>query len=128
MSFQWVIDSAEQLSINRVQTAGSTIARDGRYRAVQRGANPYIFTVKLPDGPRWSEIYTYIEAIEALGTYTAETGVQIKYSKFPWYYGNVAPASNDSYDLICVTMPNWNIFARDQVSWSGPFVFVEDIV
>ena len=128
MSIQWLMDSAEQLSINRLQTAGSTTSRDGTYRAVQRGANPYIFTIKLPDGPRWSDIYTYIEALETLGTYTPETGVQIKYSKFPWFYGNSAPASNDSYDLIIVNFPQWTIFARDQVSWSGPFVLVEDIV
>jgi hypothetical protein len=128
MSFQWVFDNAEQLSINRLPTVGSTTARDGTYRAVLRGRNPHIFTVKLPDGPRWSDIYTNIETLEYKGTHTPETGVEIKYSLFPWFYGNVAPVSNDSYDLICIQMPQWNIFARDQVSWDGPFIFVEDLV
>lgn len=128
MSFQFVFDNAEQLSINRLPTVGSTTARDGTYRAVLRGTNPKIFTVKLPDGPRWSDIYTNIETLESLGTHQAQTGVQIKYSLFPWYYGNIQPVSNDSFDLICVQMPQWNIFARDQVSWDGPFIFVEDIV
>ena len=128
MSFQWVFDNAEQLSINRLPTVGSTTARDGTYRAVLRGRNPYIFTVKLPDGPRWSDIYTEIESLESKGTYTPETDVEIKYSLFPWYYGNTDPGTNDSWTLICVQMPQWNIFARDQVSWDGPFIFVEDLV
>ena len=32
MSFQWVFDNAEQLSINRLPTVGSTTARDGLLR------------------------------------------------------------------------------------------------
>jgi hypothetical protein len=129
MSFQWVFDNAEQLSINNLNTVGSTTARDGTYRAVIRNAStPKIFTVKLPDGPRWSDIRTNIAAIEALDRHTGETGIEIKYSLFPWYYGDVDPGTNDSYNLICVQFPQWNIFARDQVSWNGAFVFVEDIV
>ena len=27
--------------------------------------------------------------------------------------------------LICTEVPQWTIFSRDQVSWSGPFVFYE---
>jgi hypothetical protein len=32
------------------------------------------------------------------------------------------------FDVICTEFPEWTIFARDQVSWSGPFVFVENLV
>jgi len=124
MSFQWIFDNAESLSINRLKVVAQTQARDGTVRAVSRGTPTKRFEVKLPDGPRWSDIYTNIEAAEALDKLTSDT-IQIKYSEFPWFYGNVNPGTNDTYEVICVEFPQWTIFARDQVSWSGPFVFVE---
>jgi len=33
-----------------------------------------------------------------------------------------------TWTLICVTMPTWNIFARDQVAWSGAFTFYEYLI
>lgn len=125
MSFQWIFDNAESMSINRLKTVASTQSRDGTVRAVSRGTPAKTFEIKLPDGPRWSEIYTNIEAAEALDRVTTDN-ITIKYSKFPWYYGNVDPGvSEEDYEVICVQFPQWTIFARDQVSWSGPFVFVE---
>lgn len=32
---------------------------------------------------------------------------------------------NVTWTVVCVQMPQWTIFARNQVSWSGPFVFYE---
>lgn len=127
MSFQWVFDNAESLSINRLDVAASTQTRNGTTRVVSRGPVTKRFEVRLPDGPRWSNIYTDIQAIEALGKTTVDT-ISIKYSRFPWFYGNVDPGTDDTYNIICVDFPDWKIFARDQVSWSGPFVFVENIV
>jgi hypothetical protein len=34
---------------------------------------------------------------------------------------------NVVFKVICVEMPTWNIFARDQISWSGSFRFMEDL-
>jgi hypothetical protein len=34
---------------------------------------------------------------------------------------------NVDFNLICKDFPSWTIFSRDQISWSGPFVFVEVI-
>ena len=124
MSFQWIIDRAETLSINRKQMVASTTARDGIVRVVSRGTPPKRIEVKLPDGIRWSEIRSDIIAAEALDRITTAT-ITIAYAKFPWYYGNVQPAQNESYTVRCIQFPEWTIFARDQVSWSGPFVFVE---
>lgn len=124
MSFQWIIDSCETLSINRKNMVGTTTARDGRVRAVNRGPMPKTFTVKLPDGPSWSSLRTNIAAAEALNKVTTAT-ITIPYADFPWYYGNVAPGTNESYTVRCIQFPEWTIFARDQVSWSGPFVFQE---
>jgi len=124
MSFQWILNNAETLSINRLDTVASTQARDGTVKAVSRGTPKKIFTVKLPDGPRWSDIYTNIEAAEALDRHTTDT-ITIQYSTHPWYYGNTTPGSEESYTVICVQFPQWTVFGYDQVSWDGAFVFVE---
>lgn len=125
MSFQWVFDNASSLSINRKKIVASTTARDGTVKAVARGNGAKVFTVTLPNGPRWSDIYTDIEALEALDKYTTDD-ISILYSQFPWYYGNVDPGANEEdYTIICLQFPEWTIFERDQVSWSGPFIFAE---
>lgn len=124
MSFQWIVNSAETLSINRKKMVAQTTTRSGVVRSVSRGTLPKRFEVKLPDGIAWTTLRTNIAAAEALDRITTAT-ISIPYAKFPWYYGNVAPASDESYTVRCVEFPEWIIFARDQVSWSGPFVFVE---
>jgi hypothetical protein len=124
MSFQWIITNAETLSINRKKVVASTMSRDGTVRAVSRGTMAKRFEVKLPDGPSWSSQRTNIAAAEALDRYQTAT-ITIPYASFPWYYGNVAPVADESYTVICTQFPEWTIFARDQVSWSGPFVFME---
>lgn len=122
MSFQWIIDRAEQISINRKDMVATTTARDGKVRAVSRGTMPKTITVTLPSGIAWSEIRTSIAAAEALNKISTAT-ISIPYAKFPWYYGNVNPGTDESYTVRCIDFPEWTIFARDQVSWSGPFVF-----
>jgi len=124
MSFQWIINQAETLSINRKAVTAQTTTRDGTVRSVSRGTPPKRFEIKFPDGVAWTDLRSNIAAAEALGRHTTAS-ISIPYAKFPWYYGNVAPASDETYTVICVQFPEWTIFARDQVSWSGPFVFVE---
>ena len=34
---------------------------------------------------------------------------------------------NVIFKVICVSLPNWTIFSRDQVSWDGNFTFYEDL-
>lgn len=40
---------------------------------------------------------------------------------------NLKIAQNAQWSVICVQFPNWTLFARDQVSWDGPFIFTEAI-
>lgn len=124
MSFQWIIDNAQSLSINRKKLVATTTARDGIVRAVSRGTQPKRIEVKLPDGIPWTTLRTNIIAAEALDKISTAV-ITIPYAKFPWYYGNVNPGTNETYTVRCVEFPEWNIFARDQVSWTGPFVFIE---
>jgi hypothetical protein len=127
MSFQWIINSAETLSINRRDVVGSTQARDGTVKAVSRGTPKKIFTVKLPDGPRWIDIKTDIESAEVLDKHTSAV-ITIEYATHPWYYGNVAPVTEESYTVLCTQFPQWSIFGSvdaAQVAWDGAFIFVE---
>jgi hypothetical protein len=126
MSFQFIIDRAESISINRKKMVGQTTARSGQVRAVSRGTQPKIITVQLPSGIPWTELRTLITAAEALDRFTSAT-ITIPYAKFPWYYGNVQPGSDESYTVLCTTFPEWTIMARNQVSWSGAFVFTQVI-
>jgi len=124
MSFQWIIDNAETLSINRKKMVGTTTSRSGVVRAVSRGTQPQRIEVKLPDGISWTSLKTNIEAAEALDRISTAT-VTIPYAKFPWFYNNVAPSSDLSWTVRCVQFPEWVLMARNQVAWSGSFVFVE---
>lgn len=126
MSFQWIVDRAETLSINNKKMVATTTARDGTVRVVSRGTQPKRIEVKLPDGIPWTEISTYITAAETLDRITTAT-ISIPYAKFPWYYNNVNPGTDTSYTVRCIQFPQWTIFARNQVSWSGSFVFQQEV-
>ena len=70
MSFQWIIDRAETITINRKPVVASTTARDGTTRSVSRGNSAWKFDVRLPDGIPWTEIRGYISQAEALDRHT----------------------------------------------------------
>jgi hypothetical protein len=65
MSFQWIIDNATSMEINRMPIVASTTARDNTVRQVSRGGNVWTFTVRLPDGPRWTDYRQNISLAEA---------------------------------------------------------------
>jgi hypothetical protein len=206
MSFQWIIDNAESISINRKKIVGATTARDGTTRAVSRGGQLWRFDVKLPDGPRWTDYRQFISQAEALDR-TTSANIQLNDAGHRWligYQGNsvnytgfvasitqgsstitlttspstpggtykfragdiiqlgssgkvytvtadvvhtsntvtlhrpviessatgvaLRVAENCVWNVICVQFPEWTLFARDQVSWSGPFIFAENLV
>jgi len=124
MSFQWIINMAETLSLDKKKMIGQSETRSGVIRAVSRGALPVIITAKLPDGPRWTNLKSDIAAATALDRYQTAT-ITIPYARFPWYYGNVNPGTDETYTVLCVSFPEYTIFQQNQVSWSGPFVFQE---
>lgn len=205
MSFQWIIDNAESISINRKKIVASTTARDGTTRSVSRGGQLWRFDVKLPDGPRWTDYRQLISQAEANDRVTSGN-IQFNNSGHDWlvqyqgdsanYTGFIATitqgsttitlttspttssgykfragdfiqlgasgkvytvaadvaynsntvtlhrpvlessasgvslrvAENCVFNVICVQFPEWTLFARDQVSWSGPFIFAENLV
>jgi hypothetical protein len=124
MSFQWIIDGAESLTINTLDIVASTETRSGVIRATTRGSQPARITVQLPTGLIYTSIRTNLLAAQALDRYQTAV-IEIKYSLFPWYYGNVTPPSNESYTVLCTQFPDVTFIAPDRVGWSGPFVFQE---
>ena len=197
MSFQWIFNNAESISINNRPVVASSTSRDGTVRSTSRGGGVWVFTVKLPDGARWTDYRQNIALAQGLDRTTVST-IQINnngyndwlfpnqsglttaqmtwtqgsklvtsttsYALSPgdifqisggkvyrvdkvagstanWTYtlnrlvldvtgsGNVLLRPQDiSWSVLCVTFPNWTIFARDQVSWDSPFIFVESMV
>jgi hypothetical protein len=202
MSFQWIFDSAETISIDIKPLTASTMALNGTYRTSNLNNAPWKFTVKLPDGPAWSSLRQDIARAQALGRFTVAT-VSLSNSGYTsWlnaYQGNCAnPAaitatwttgntitltggqaasgfnfragdiiqlgtaqvyqvaadvpynsntvtlhrplltaagsatlktgSAVTWSVKCLEFPDWTIFSRNQVSWSGAFVFVEALV
>jgi hypothetical protein len=201
-AFQQVINNAESISIFKRKRVAQTQARDGTVRSMSLGGQTWEFSVRLPDGPRWTDYRGIIEQIEALDRVTVGT-IQINNPGHSWlsqYQGdlsnpNVTTVSasgsntlvidsvsnalspgqfrfrsgdiiqlgttgsvytvvNDvihngtlitvnrpirealgtytlrvgpqvTWKVICTSFPNWTLFARDQVSWSGEFVFAE---
>jgi hypothetical protein len=202
MTFQTVIDYAEQISINRKRKVAQTTSRSGVVKSTSLGGQVWEFDVKLPDGIDWTTLRPLIEKIEALDRVTVSS-IQINKAEQSWitaYQGNLTNLSaitvsytsgntvtitggatlasgfrfrsgdliqlgtsgsvysvvNDvafnqttvtlhrpvreaagtytlkvgqavNWNVICVNFPNWNLFARDQVSWDGSFVFVESV-
>lgn len=124
--FQWIIDYAENLSIERKKMVASTTSRNGVVRTISRGTLPKTITAKVPDGIPWTDLRQLILDAESLDKITPAI-IEFKFSEIPWYYGDVDPGTNESYNVKCISFPSWTIFARNQVSWSGPFVFQEII-
>ena len=210
MSFQWIIDNCEALSITSLKQASTTTARDGTIRTTSRGFLPRQFEVQMPDGMPWDSNRSYILAAEKLDRTTQTTfkinnagqnwfiGYQGSYTNLTGYGGAIVTAtitqasstititasgalasgfkfragdyiqlgasgnvyqvaadvafnSNTltldrpvreasgsgvsifvaqycTFKVICTSFPKWNIFARNQIGWNGPFVFAEVLV
>lgn len=202
MSFQWIIDNAESIAMDRMKMTASTTARDGMVRTTTRGSQLWKFVVKLPDGLRWSTFRSLISQAEKLDK-TTNTTIQFSNTGHDWicqyqgdytnpmtitaswtknsnvititggggsissgykfragdivqlgtlgkvytiaedvaYTGTTAtlhrPVIEDTgsgtllvgqnciFTVKCIDFPKWTLFARDQVSWSGSFSFVE---
>lgn len=123
MAFQWVFDKAESISVNKRAIVGQTITRNQTVRAVSRGNAIKRYTVKLPDMV-WSEVATYIAALDAAGRFTKET-IKLDNAGYNSWMDHGDINNTDTVSVLCVTFPDWTISARNVVSWSGPFVFFE---
>lgn len=93
-------------------TGGTTALNTGQFRfrsgdIIQLGTAGSVYTVVNDVAHNGTTITVHRPVREAAGTYTLQVGPAVTWS------------------VICTTFPNWTLFARDQVSWSGEFVFAE---
>ena len=127
-AFQVIFDKAETLSVQRRHVVAQSTTRGGIVRSVSRGAQPKKFTVTLASGMPWDMMRPYIKLIDEADRYQVGDVTINANGLQPWlgtdaeggFYGN-------TYSVTCTVMPDWTINARNQVSWSGPFVFTEYI-
>ena len=96
---------------NQIQITSGGASQIGGYRfrsgdLIQLGTNSVYSVVN--DVPYDSNTVTLHRPIrESTGSYALSVG------------------QNVSWNVICTQFPQWTIFDRNQISWSGPFVFVE---
>ena len=93
MSFQWVFDNAETLSMDRRKMVATTTARDGMTRSVERGSQLYRFVVKLPDGIPWSILRPIISNLEYLDKLSTDK-IYLNNSGYNWMVKYQGDSSN----------------------------------
>jgi hypothetical protein len=117
MSFQWIFDNAETITVDNKPLVLQTITRNNTVRATNLGGAIKRYDVKLPDGIPYREISANIAASEALGQHTS-ANVTVTLDGSVYATGNV----------ICTSFPKWTLFGAkniNQVSWDGAFSFYE---
>lgn len=95
-------------------TTSPTTASGYKFRAgdfIQLGSSGKVYTVAADVAYNSNNVVLHRPIIDA-----SATGVSLK----------VGP--NATWNVVCIQFPNWTIFARDQVAWSGPFIFVESLL
>ena len=73
MSFQYVIDNAQSISISKRKRVAQTVSRAGVVKATSVGGQVYEFRVQLPNGLYWTDNRGLIEAVEALDRTTVNS-------------------------------------------------------
>ena len=109
MSFQFIIDNAAEIITNNQPMVSSTTNRDGSVRSVSRGGQPWVFTVTLPDGPRWTDYRALIAAAQRYDRHT-EQNIQFNNSGLSWLYayqgdrtGAFLYDASQGFDTLTVT-------------------------
>lgn len=96
-------------------TGGTNSLSAGQFRfrsgdIIQLGANGSVYTVVNDVNHDGNLITVHRPVRENAGTYTLSVGPAV------------------TWQVICTSFPNWTLFARDQVGWSGEFVFAEALL
>jgi len=91
-------------------TGGASLGSGYRFRAgdfIQLGTTGSVYTVSEDVEFHSDTITVHRPVRETVGSYTLLVGANVVWS------------------VICVNFPKWTIFARDQISWDGAFIFAE---
>jgi hypothetical protein len=98
---------------NTITITGGSATSGFNFRAgdlIQLGSSGRVYSVTADVAFNVTTVPVHRPIIDASGT------------------GNLILGFNVTWNVLCVDFPSWTIFARDQVSWSGPFVFYENMV
>jgi hypothetical protein len=93
-------------------TGGATLGSGYRFKAgdfIQLGSTGSVYTVVSDVAYNNNSITVHRPVRETAGSYTLIVGQAV------------------TWNIICVNFPQWTIFARDQISWDGSFIFAEAI-
>lgn len=107
--FQFIIDEAVDVQINKRAVVAITIARDQTGRAVSRGGRIWRFTVTPSPGMKWSESRGLIEKLDKADMFTTATiDFNLVESDFIYgYQGDMTGTMSISYtqgsDTVTVT-------------------------
>lgn len=69
--FQWIVDNAIDLSVNRRAVVAQTVARDQTVRSTSRGGQVWRFTINPSQGILWTTARPYIESLDKADKFTA---------------------------------------------------------
>lgn len=128
MSFQWIIDNAVDIQVNKRPVVASTTARDQTMRSVSRGGKIWRFIVTPSPGTRWYDpgIRSKVEVLDTLGRYTVST-IKFNTPGLEWLYGfqgSTAPTSVTVTQGSDVISHNGSIIAGDLIQMVGkPHVY-----
>ena len=98
---------SSSLTVNSNTNATNFRLKKGDY--IQLGSTGKVYSVTNDQTSATSVINVHRPVLDATANY------------------NLVIGTNATWDVICVQWPNYTIFGYDQVSWSGPFIFVEAI-
>lgn len=93
MSFQWVLDYAQQASVNRRPVVAQTQTRSGLVRTVTRDLSFWTIEAQLPEGMRWSDHRREINDIETNDRFTTEY-IGFRNTGINYLYGYLGDEAN----------------------------------
>jgi hypothetical protein len=94
-AFQWIIDNAVDVQINKRGVVAQTISRDQTVRSVSRGGRVWKFVVTPSPGIRWQDpgVRAKIEAIDKADRFTVGT-INFNQQAFNYIFGYLGDQTN----------------------------------
>ena len=94
-NFQNLMNYAQELSVQQTAVVSQTQARDGTIRTARRAGNGMTLEIKLPDGPKWSDLRPYVA--EAMAG-DRDTQQQLRFSRsvVDYIFGYLGDQTNTS--------------------------------
>ena len=122
MSFQFVLDNAQQASVNRRPVVSQTQTRSGIIRSVKRDLDFWTIEAQLPEGIRWSVNRQAINDMENLDRYTTEF-IGFRNSGLDYFYGYQGDQPNPENIRGTVYGINTEVILSGGITITSGFIF-----